>query len=44
MVAQDDSQLVKKALSRLSDAKTISAIERDLQNGRRAEPRPFFWL
>lgn len=44
MVAQDDPSLVKSALARLSDEKTIAAIRHDLENGRRAEPRPFFWL
>ena len=44
MVGRDDPQLVEKAVNRLSDDKTISAIKRDVQNGRYAEPRPFFWL
>lgn len=44
MVAQGDPSLVEKALARLSDEKKISAIRRDVENGRRAEPRPFFWL
>jgi hypothetical protein len=43
MVAHEDASLVKKALARLSDERTTTAIERDLKNGRRAEPRPFFW-
>ena len=44
MVAQDGRALVEKALASLSDDKTITAVRRDLEKGRRAEPRPFFWL
>jgi hypothetical protein len=44
MVARDNPRLVQKALDKLSDEKTVSAINRDVQNGRQAEPRPFFWL
>jgi hypothetical protein len=44
MVVHDDRSLVEKALARLSDEKTLAAIKRDLENGRRVEPRPFFWL
>ena len=44
MVAADYVTLVQEALQRLSDEKTISAIERDVENGKYAEPRPFFWL
>jgi hypothetical protein len=43
MVAADDPQLVQAALNKLSDEKTISAIIRDIENKRRAQPRPFFW-
>ena len=44
MIASDGPALVQKALARLSDGKTISAIKRDVENRKRAEPRPFFWL
>ena len=44
MIARDDPALVKKALARLSDEKTIAAVMRDLENDKCAEPRPFFWL
>jgi hypothetical protein len=44
MVARDGPALVEKALARLSDEKTITAVKRDLEKGRCAEPRPFFWL
>lgn len=44
MVAQDDPSLVDSALARLSDEKTVTAIRRDMESGRRAHPRPFFWL
>lgn len=44
MVAGDNPTLVEKELARLSDEKTIAAIRKDLEDGKRAEPRPFFWL
>jgi len=44
MVAADKPQLVQKALEQLSDERTISAIKRDFEAGKHAEPRPFFWL
>ena len=44
MVAGDDPELVQSALSKLTDEKTISAISRDVENNRRAQPRPFFWV
>jgi hypothetical protein len=44
MVAAHHPELVQQALDRLSDEKTLSAVRRDLQNGKHAEPRPFFWL
>jgi len=43
-VAGDDPQLVQSALSKLTDEKTISAITRDVESNRRAQPRPFFWV
>jgi hypothetical protein len=42
MVAADNPQLLQKALEQLSDEKTISAIKRDFEVGKLAEPRPFF--
>ena len=44
MVAADDPQLVQAAVSKLTDEKTTSAITRDIENNRRAQPRPFFWV
>jgi hypothetical protein len=44
MIAQDGPALVEKAVARLSDDQAFRAFRRDLANGRRAEPRPFFWL
>lgn len=44
MVAGDDSQIVQAALCKLTDEKTISAIKRDVENIRFAQPRPFFWV
>ena len=44
MVASDNPALAKKALAKLSDNKTVAAVRRDLEKGRCAEPRPFFWL
>lgn len=44
MIAQEDPSSVKRVLAKLSDDKTIAAIRRDMESGRRAEPRPFFWL
>jgi hypothetical protein len=44
MVVQEDPSMVETALARLSDEKTIAAIRRDLDNSRRAQPRPFFWV
>jgi hypothetical protein len=43
MTAVGDPSVVKKALARISDGRTIAAIKHDVENGRRAEPRPFFW-
>ena len=44
MVAADNPKLVQEAISRLADEKTVAAIKRDVENGKTAEPRPFFWL
>ena len=44
MLAGDDPQLVQTALSKFTDEKTISAIKRDIENNRHAQPRPFFWV
>lgn len=44
MISRDDPGLAKKAMANLSDHKTIAAVRLDLENGRCAEPRPFFWL
>ena len=44
MVSRDNPELVLETLHRLSDERTITAINRDLQNRKYAEPRPFFWL
>ena len=44
MVAGDDPRLVQTALGKLTDEKTVFAIKRDIEKGRRAQPRPFFWL
>ena len=44
MVSADNPQLIQNALEQLSDEKTISALKRDFDAGKHAEPRPFFWL
>ena len=44
MVAGDDPQLAQTALCKLTDKKTISAVSSDVENNRRAQPRPFFWI
>ena len=44
MVAADYPRLVQEAVKRLRDERTIAAIERDPENRKSAEPRPFFSL
>lgn len=44
MIAADNLGLVQDAVKRLKDDKTAAAIRRDLESGKAAEPRPFFWL
>lgn len=44
MIAADHAPLVQEAIRRLSDEKMVAAISRDVENGKCAEPRPFFWL
>jgi hypothetical protein len=44
MIATENPSLVQEAISRLSNEKTVTALKRDLENGKSAEPRPFFWL
>ncbi len=44
MVAADHPRLVREAIERLSDEKTVAALKRDVENRKSAEPRPFFWL
>jgi hypothetical protein len=44
MIAADDLSLVQEAIGRISDEKTVEALNKDIENGKFAEPRPFFWL
>ena len=42
MVSADPPQLIREALKRLTDEKTIAGIKRDLDAKEELEPRPFF--
>ncbi len=44
MVAADNPSLVQEAISRISDEKIVAALRRDVENGKSAEPRQFFWV
>jgi hypothetical protein len=44
MVSADTPSLVQEALRRLSDEKIVARITRDIEIGKTAEPRQFFWL
>ena len=44
MVAADNPTLVQEAIKRLTNDKTVAAINRDIDNRKTAEPRTFFWL
>jgi len=44
MVAADHPKLVQATIQRLRDEKTLSAVRRDAENRRSAQPRPFFWI
>ncbi|MGV3511724.1 MAG: hypothetical protein ACO1OX_06930 [Novosphingobium sp.] len=44
MLTLDSDALPQEAIKHIKDEKTVRAIRRDIENGKAAEPRPFFWL
>lgn len=44
MLAPDGAALAQEAIERIKDEKTVKALTRDIENGKTAEPRAFFWL